>query len=444
MTDHRELVDRTLDLIDGRADAEVHVDVGVSALTRFANSFIHQNVSEVATTVGLRVATADRRVASSTATATTPDALKRFVDTTLEVAARQPVDGGWPGFGSVVEQPDVDHWDQATADADPVERAEAVREFIEAGDGLSAAGYCQTEARHHAYGNTEGRTASGRFTTAIIDGIHQTEGSAGSGHTAGRSLAGLDATATGALAARRARDGRDPFDAKPGDYEVVLSPECVATIAVFLDVYGFNAKVFQEGMSFVELGSDQFDPSVTIRDDATDRRALYTGFDVEGTPKRRVDLVTDGTTAGLLHNRRTAAKAATESTGNAAQGAEAWGPFGSNLFVEGGSSSPDALIAGVERGIYVSTFNYCRVLDPKSLVVTGLTRNGTFMIENGVITDPVTNLRFTQSFVTALGQGNVGAIGDDARFADSEFGPTLVHAPSMHLRSWRFTGGADG
>ena len=444
MIDHRELADRTLDLVDGRADAEVHVDVGVSALTRFANSFIHQNVAEVATTVGLRVATADNRVASSTATATTTDALRRFVDTTLDVATRQPVDGAWPGFGPPVDQPSVDHWDQATADADPIERAEAVRQFIDAGEGLSAAGYCQTEARHHAYGNTEGRTASGRFTTAIIDGIHQTEASAGSGHAAGRSLSELDAAATGATAARRARDGRDPFDAKPGDYEVILSPECVATIAVFLDVYGFNAKVFQEGMSFVEIGADQFDPAVTIRDDATDGRALFTGFDVEGTPKGRLDLVSGGTTTALLHNRRTAAKAGTDSTGNAAQGAEAWGPFGWNLFVEGGAASPDALVAGVERGIYVSTFNYCRVLDPKSLVVTGLTRNGTFMVENGVITDPVTNLRFTQSFVSALGPGNVGAIGDDARFADSEFGATLVHAPSMHLRSWRFTGGADG
>ena len=92
----------------------------------------------------------------------------------------------------------------------------------------------------------------------------------------------------------------------------------------------------------------------------------------------------------------------------------------------------------------MSTFNYCRILDPKTLVVTGLTRNGTFMIENGRITDPISNLRFTQSFLDALGEGNVLGIGNDDRFADSEFGPTLIHAPSMRLGSWRFTGGADG
>lgn len=444
MTAPHDLVDHTLDLVDGRADAEVFVDVGTTSLTRFANSFIHQNVSEVASAVHLRVATADHRVASSTATATEPEALARFVDRTLRVAAEQPPDEDWPGFGGPIDAVDVDHWDASTAEADPTARAEAVRRFVDAGRGLSAAGYCQTEARHHAYANTEGRAAAGRFTTAIIDGIHQTGESAGSGHAAGRSLAAIDADATGALAARRAEDARDPFDAKPGDYEVILSPECVATIAIFLDVYGFNAKAHQEGMSFAEVGAPQFDPAISIRDDAGDARALYTGFDVEGTPKHRVDLVSGGTTAALLHNRRTAAKAQGDSTGHAGQGAEGWGAIGWNVFVDGGSSSVDALLAGVERGIYVSTFNYCRVLDPKSLVVTGLTRNGTFMVEHGAITDAVTNLRFTQSFVDALGPGNVRGIADDARFADSEFGAALVHAPSMHLGSWNFTGGADG
>ena len=102
------------------------------------------------------------------------------------------------------------------------------------------------------------------------------------------------------------------------------------------------------------------------------------------------------------------------------------------------------MISSIDRGLYVATFNYCRVLEPKSLVVTGLTRNGTFMIENGRITGAVNNLRFTQSFVSALAEGQVAAVGNDARHADSEFGAGLIHAPSMHLAGWNFTGGADG
>jgi predicted Zn-dependent protease len=197
-------------------------------------------------------------------------------------------------------------------------------------------------------------------------------------------------------------------------------------------------------MSFTELGTRQFDAAINIWDDATDPRSLYVPFDIEGTPKRRTDLVNGGVTESLLHSRRTAAKIGAQSTGNAISGGDVFGPFGMNMFIGGGNASVEKLISAVERGIYVATFNYCRVLDPKSLVVTGLTRNGKFMIENGRITDAVTNLRFTQSFVDALAPGTVRAVGNDSRFADSEFGPLMVHAPSMHLASWHFTGGADG
>jgi predicted Zn-dependent protease len=132
------------------------------------------------------------------------------------------------------------------------------------------------------------------------------------------------------------------------------------------------------------------------------------------------------------------------STGHYGPGSDTFGPFVENVFVGGGHESVDALIAHVERGFYVATFNYCRVLDPKTLVVTGLTRNGTFMIENGKITGAVSNLRFTQSFVGALGPGAVLGLGNDARFADSEFAPGIMYTPSLRLASWNFTGGAGG
>ena len=443
MTRHEDLVEQTLALVAGRADAEVYTDVGTSSLTRFANSFIHQNVSEDAAEVTLKVAI-DGRVSSSTTTETSPEGLARFVDATLDTAVQQPVDDDWPGIGEPADIATIDNWDEATATADPTDRALAVKAFVDAGKGLLAAGFCQTESKGHAYGNTNGAAASGRYTTAVIDGIHQTPTSAGSGHAAGRAIGSLDAWDVGSLAAGRARDSSNPFDAKPGDYEVVLAPECVATIGVFLNAYGFNAKVAEEGMSFAAVGAQQFDGSINIWDDATDPRALYVPFDAEGTPKRSTRLVRKGVTRSLVHNRRTAAKAGLESTGHAVPGGDVFGPFAVNMFVGSGSSTVESLISSVERGIYVATFNYCRVLDPKSLVVTGLTRNGTFMIENGKITDAVTNMRFTQSFVRALAPGNVHAIADDARFADSEFGPLLVHAPSMHLASWNFTGGAEG
>ena len=256
--------------------------------------------------------------------------------------------------------------------------------------------------------------------------------------------AAIDAATAGALAAQRARDGAVTFDTKPGEYEVVLAPECVATVAAFLSVYGFNAKAALEGQSFVRVGEAQFDSSITLVDDVIDQRALGIAFDSEGTPKQRLKLIDGGVTSSLAHDRRTARKAGTVSTGHATAGSDVWGPIAHTLFLEEGSDPVDEMIAGVERGIYVATFNYCRVLDPKSLVVTGLTRNGTFMIENGRITGAVSNLRFTQSFVAALGPGKVLGIGNDARFGDSEFGPGMAHVPSLRLGAWNFTGGADG
>ena len=438
-----ELTGQVLELVGGRAEAEVAASTGNLALTRFANSFIHQNVAEDGETVSLRVAL-DGRVASTQTTVTTPESLAAFVEAALDTAALQPVDEDWPGLAPEAAVPDVAHVDEATYDAAPAARASLVKDFVDAGDGLLAAGYCQTEGRTEAFANSAGQSVSGRHSSAIIDGIHQTGTSAGCAHAASVAIGDLDGAAVGELAARRAVDSAVPFDTKPGEYEVILAPEAVATIAVFLGFYGFNGKMLSEGQSFVDLGAKQFDEQFQMWDDVTDSRAMGVAFDTEGTPKGHLDLVVDGVTRAVAHNRKTARKVGAASTGNSVPGAEGWGPIPTNVFVGGGDQSVEELIASVDRGIYVSTFNYCRILDPKTMVVTGLTRNGTFMIENGRITDAVTNLRFTQSFVDCFGEGKILGLGDDARFADSEFAPGIMYVPTMRLGSWNFTGGAEG
>lgn len=441
--DPGQLAEDVLEMVGGRAETEVRVTTGVSALTRFANSFVHQNVGEEGHAVSLRVAV-DGRVASATTTNIEAAALAGFAERTLQAAEVQPVDRDWPGLADPTDVAETSGYDERTASATPADRAERVKEFVEAGPGLDAAGYCETVGYHVVFANSAGHRARGSSTRASLDGIHQTGTSAGSGHATAPRLGSIDARAVGELAAQRARESAAMFDAKPGEYQVVLAPECVASIAVFLSYYGFNAKNHAEGQSFVELGEQQFDPAVSLVDDVHDPRAFGVGFDVEGTPRRRVELVTDGVSRSLAHDRRTAVAAGTESTGHAVPGSEVFGPFPSAVFVGDGAADVDDLIAGVDRGLYVSTFNYCRILDPKTMVVTGLTRNGTFMIENGAITGPVSNLRFTQSFLAALGPGNVLGVGDDSRWADSEFGAGLIHAPSMALESWHFTGGVDG
>ncbi|NNF68215.1 MAG: TldD/PmbA family protein, partial [Acidimicrobiia bacterium] len=394
--------------------------------------------------VALKVAV-DGRVTSARTSRVDDDGLRSLVDGAIEAAALQPVDGDWPGVSPPEEIPQIDeHYDVGTAEATPEERSTIVADFIDAGDGLVAAGYCDTEATDHAFANSRGHSGKGRMTRATVDGIQQTDTSAGSAHQTSVALHDLAGDAAGILASQRARDSAAAYDIKPGEYEVVLAPECVATIAIFLGFYGFNGKAVNEGQSFVDTGALQFDEAVELVDDSADPRALGLAFDAEGTPKRRHLLIGDGVTGDPVHDRRTGGKAGTASTGHSIAGGEAWGAIPTNMFFRGGSEHVENLIADVERGLYVSTFNYCRILDPKSQVVTGLTRNGTFMIENGAVTGAVTNLRFTQSFVDALAPGRVLGVADDGRFADSEFGPGLVHAPTVRLAGWNFTGGAEG
>jgi predicted Zn-dependent protease len=441
-----ELAEHVLDLVRSRAaDAEVEVTIrqGTEALTRFANSFIHQNVAAEVNHVLLRVAIDGRNAATSVDGPADDTTLTRAIEGVLESVRVRPPDPDWPGLAPRAAAPDVEHWDDATAAADPVERAARVRAFVDAAGGLETAGFCSTSAVHLAFANSAGQRLTGRGTAAALDGIARTPTADGSGRSASVRLSDLDGRAIGGRAAQKAHDASDPSDLEPGRYEVILEPDCVANILSFLLVAGFNGKAVEEGRSFARLGETQFDASITLRDDVTDQATLGIPFDVEGTPKWPLDLVRAGVTTGLLHTRRTARVAGTNSTGHAVEGGGAWGALGANLVLAAGDRAPADLIAGVERGVLVTDFWYTRILDPRTQVVTGLTRNGVWLVEAGRIVRPVTNLRFTQSFVDALAPDAVRGIGADPAVILGGW-DSIFLVPSVHLGSWNFTGGAKG
>ena len=245
----------------------------------------------------------------------------------------------------------VDHWDEVTAAATPDERARRVADFVAASKGLETAGFCSTSTSLVNFQNSAGHVLTGRTTHATFDGIARTGTADGSGRKTSVSLATLNGREIGTEAERRAREASNPTDLEPGRYEVILEPECVANLLSFLLIHGFNGKAVEEGRSFARLGETQFDPSITLRDDVTDPATVGIPFDVEGTPKRPLDLVSAGVTSGLLHNRRTARKAGAESTGHAVEGRRSLGPVRANLFLSvAGDASADELVAGVERG----------------------------------------------------------------------------------------------
>lgn len=441
-----ERCEAVLARVGDRAQALVTFERGHSALTRFANSRIHQNVASDEEHVRLRVAVGEGQVAQATTTRTDPESLDRLVEQALAAAALRPTDPDFPGLAEPGELADVDHWDDATATADPDARASVVGDFVAAGDGLEAAGYCATEGAVHVLATTTGIRYASRRAMAQLDGIHRAPTAAGVpsdgyGQATSVRLGDLDGTAVGGVAAAKARAGVEPIGLEPGIYEVVLEPKAVASLLLFPAWLGFNAKAHEEGTSFVHLGEQQLDEQIDLWDDATDPRALGRPYDAEGTPKRRLDLVRAGVTVGLCHDRRTARRAGVEPTGSSI-GNEAFGGYPTDLFLGAGDRARDDLVAGVERGLLVTDLWYNRILDPKTQVVTGLTRNGLFLIEDGEITRPVQNLRYTQSVVAALGPGQVLGVGDDAVLVSNEGG--VVHCPSLHLRSFAFTGNARG
>jgi predicted Zn-dependent protease len=446
MVDPAEICERTLSLVGDGAEALVTATVGTSSLTRFANSRIHQNVTEDVATVALTLAV-EGRLARVTSSRTDPDSLAALVERAGAAARLRPVDPDFPGLAPPAPVSPVDHWDDATAGATPDQRAEIVAGFVAAAGGFEAAGYCMTRATEQVLASTTGQRAAGRSTRAQVDGIHRAvvggpHPADGYAQATSSRLGDLDGAAVGARAAAKAGGGLDPIPLDPGSYEVVLEPKAVAAALLYPAYLGFCGKSHAEGTSFVRLGELQWDEAVDIWDDVLDARALGKAVDAEGTPKARLDLVRAGVSAGLTHDRRSAHLAGVDSTGHS-HGFDSHGGTPANLFLRGGDVSAEALIGQVERGLLVTDFWYNRILDPKTQVVTGLTRNGLFLIEDGRITAPVQNLRYTQSIVAGFGPGKVQGLADDAQLVGGE-GGDVMHVPSVRLAGWSFTGNAQG
>ncbi|NUP46206.1 MAG: TldD/PmbA family protein [Catenulispora sp.] len=441
----------------GSADVDVNVEHTHEALTRFANSYIHQNVASDTDTVTLRIHL-DGRTAVNSTTVIDDAALAALVERTVAAVRLSPADPGWAGLSGPAKLPELPAApDTATGDAAPEVRADQVKAYIEAIGGLTAAGYYRNRMVVTEYANSEGQTARGTVVEAAIDGIAKTATSDGASRQASRLMADLDGAALGARAAAKALASQEPIELEPGEYEVVLEPTAVSDVLWVLSGYGFNGKAYNEGTSFVKLGEAQFDPSVTLVDDPLSGPAAGAVFDVEGTPRDVLTLVRDGVTRAVAHDRRSALEAGVASTGHASAESAVHGaePVNVRLEPSGGAAPTEVegpaadsavlgLVAGVRRGLLVTDHWYTRCLDPRRLVMTGLTRNGVWLIENGEITRPVKNLRFTQSYPEALAPGRVLGIGSHAPAFASKYGVASAMAPALWLAGWNFTGGASG
>jgi predicted Zn-dependent protease len=448
------VIELTRRLTGPGAEAEVLAAHSAEALTRFANSAIHQNVADATTTVRLRLHL-DGRTAGGSTTVTDADGLQSLVERTIAASRLSPPDQAWPGLTPPTPLRSTPAFDEATAAAGPHERAERVRDFVRAAGGLETAGFCRTTYSSGGFANTAGQAVEGRAAEAAMDGIARLDGADGVARRAASRLIELDGAALGTRAAAKARAGGRPIELPPGHYEVVLEPTAVADILDNLASFGFNGKAFAQHQSFAELGAQQFDQAVTITDEPL---GATLPFDLEGTPRGTLPLVGDGTTVAVSHDRTSAAEVGATSTGHAGAASRSWGPIAANLCLAPdptGTSTPEtgegptaasarALVSGVRRGLLITDFWYTRVLDQKSLVITGLTRNGVWLVEDGEVTAAVGNMRFTQSYPQALGPGAVLGVGAEAIALPDRWSGVRYAAPALHLKSWNFTGNASG
>jgi predicted Zn-dependent protease len=249
---------------------------------------------------------------------------------------------------------------------------------------------------------------------------------------------GLDIDTVASRAVAKALASTSPDPIPPGDYTVVLEPPAVSALLLFAAYKGFGAQQVQDGSSFLagHMGEQVAAESVTIDDDVYHPLTVGHVFDGEGVPRTPVHLIDHGVAKGVVHDRRTARKMGCRTTGHATPQPSVMGPLPANLVLATGGGDRDALIRDVDRGILVTEFHYTNMVEPTKLTLTGMTRNGTFLIENGQVTRPVVNMRFTQSLVEALGR--VSGIGGDARLASALFGGYMV-VPSLRIDGFRFT-----
>ncbi|MHB1016593.1 MAG: TldD/PmbA family protein [Coriobacteriia bacterium] len=435
----RTIADRAAHAVPADA-AEAVVMAGRSALTRFAGNRIHQNVAETDAQLSIRAVLGGRTGVAST-NKLDDESLARCAAAAVEAARHAPQD---PEFlGLPTPQPlSVPSRGPALLDAyGAQERAEAARAIIGQSEarGLVAAGTVAVNEHTVAVANTRGVLAAMQS-----DDLRATVMSMGDGQASGwASYYGRDASGflplqLGSHAATLAERSVNAINLDPGTYTVVLAPEAVADIVDFLGYLGFGAKAFAEGSSFLvgAIGTRVMDPRITIYDDALSPGTVGIRFDFEGQPKRRTPLIEGGMAAGPVTDSYFAAKLGFENTGHALPAPNPYGPLPLNLEMNAGDTSVDDMIASIDRGVYVTRFHYVNVEDPMKVVLTGMTRDGTFLIEKGELARPIRNLRFTQSALEAL--SHVGAIGAQRQLCGSE--GSAVLAPALLLERWNFTG----
>jgi PmbA protein len=416
-----------------------------SSLSRFAISAIHQHVAERNQTIVLRVVLG-KRIAVVTTNILKPSSVKKSLQKAISLAqVQQPNDEfiSLPGPKLLHE---VDTFSKNIRRLTSDQKAKMIKGILTMakGKGLKASGAFSNGEVELAVVNSLGVEAYQKFSDLFLHLIVENEKSSGYASVVARDPDQLDMDALVQEAVRKTT-GEEPIQIEPGEYEVILEPYAVSELLSFLGYLGFHALAVQEGRSFFSnrFGEKMVDEKVTIYDDGLDQGGLQVPFDFEGVPKKRVTFFERGVAKEVTYDSFTAGRDGKESTGHGLIAPNTAGPIPVNLFMVGGESSLEEMIKSVRKGIYVTRFHYSNVVEPMKAVITGMTRDGTFLITGGEITRPIKNLRFTESILKALSQ--VTAISKERRICSegtvySRRFVTGTVAPAIKIEGFNFSG----
>jgi predicted Zn-dependent protease len=440
--DEANILDRALTAARAdEADASfISVDQNI---TRFANSQIHQNMSEESAWLTLRVIL-NGAMGVATTTVFDDDEIARTAELAREAARHSSPIQGFNGLYRDNEPaPELHSYDERTAAISPLEKARSLRTMFDRGARANAhfAGAYSTGAASVWCGNTHGVRRFARMTHA--DATVIAIGPAGSGYATLRErradavdigMLGDEAVLKATLASQRHED------LEPGAYDVILEPPALAEVFDWMNMISFTGQSFEDGSSFFvgNLGKRVLGENFTLVDDSLEYMPFP--FDIEGLPKRRVALIEGGIIRTPVLDKAWADRLGLATTANAWHlGAPDHGAA-FHLVMSGGDSSREQMLASTKRGIWITRFNYVNgLLEPKSALMTGTTRDGTFLVRDGEVVARLPNLRWTQSMVEAF--SNIEAISRERRSVGTwynMFGGTL--APVVKIRGWNITG----
>ena len=421
----------------GAQETEVHVEEVDDSLTRFANNAIHQNVAERGVTVSVRTIV-DGRTARATTNRLDEDSLRGAIDASLSLAHSQPKDPHLLPLPGKQRYRAVKRVVKASAAVTPEDRARAVRRACDLAikNGQVAAGIFATGESQTAVGNSRGLFAAYRETHAEFSITMQEDAAASWAKANAADVRAFDPQELAARASDKAHRALNPREMPPGRYTVILEPSAVLDLVGFL-FYDFAATALADKRSCLNgrMGKALFGKNISITDDAYHPLQLGSNFDGEGLPRGRVILVDRGVPRNLVYSRRSAKAARKSPTGHGFALPNEYGEAPMNLVFAGGESSLAEMIASTDCGLLVTRLWYIREVDPYEKVMTGMTRDGLYMVENGKVTLALRNFRFNQSIIEML--CNVEQLGPAVRATGEEAFEMVV--PAMKVRDFHFS-----